>query len=166
MRGCRDQQGKISNTCFEKGSQSKIKLIMGSKDSCPSQYGWHPRAKTARGSAEAQVAFSKHCSHPGACCCYRTQQHTGTPKMHCTCRLVAHSRGICLRPKIKSVTRSTNCTVKAITNTIITSTYLKFHLKQQVLKNLMSCPLLAIKAELSFFTNFVKLSLLSYFSSV
>lgn len=40
MRGCRDQQGKISNMCFEKGSRSKIKhLLWEAKTAAPVSMG-------------------------------------------------------------------------------------------------------------------------------
>lgn len=154
-------QGK--QISYERPEEVKLNLLCVARTAAPVSRGG-TQEQTARGRVEAQVAFSKHCSHPRACCCCRhSTQNTKDPPHLQTCPVFQRDL---FQAQDKSVTRSTNSTLKSITDTVITSTYLKSHLKLQVLKNLMSCPLLAIKAEISFFTNFVKLSLLDHFSSV
>lgn len=89
----------------------------------------------------------------------------GTPKIHCTCWLVVHSRGLCLRPKIKSHLQDP-LTVLWRLALILLSQVLISNLIWNCKYWRISVVVLAIKAKISFFTNLVKLSLLDHFSSV
>lgn len=71
LRGCRDQQGKITNMCFEKGYGIKLNLLCVARTAAPVSRVT-PRSKDCKRQGRASGAILQALQSPQSCCC-RTQ---------------------------------------------------------------------------------------------
>lgn len=86
---------------YERPKEANLSLLCVARTAVPVSRGG-TQEQTARGRVEAQVAFSRHCSHPRACCCCRTQ-HTEHQRATALADLSCIPEGFVLGPRLSQL---------------------------------------------------------------